>query len=122
MWFGRHRLLRGLWYFWRLGLECERSERITLALVDARAKLGKLVSSIWLMRKADLVRLAMEELGWSSTRATKTTVGHLRFALREHRVALPGPGTSLPTGLSRMSPAAATAIATATATATVPEP
>ena len=83
-------------------MECERAERVTLALADARAKMGKLISSMWLMRKADLVRLATEELGWSSTKAMKTTVGQLRLALREHRAALWGPGTSLPTGLTRM--------------------
>ena len=123
MWFGTHCLLRGLWYVWRLGLECERSERINLALVDARAELGELASSIWLIRKADLVRLAMGELGWSCTTATETAVDHLRDVLWYHRVeALLGAGTSPSTGLSRMNPAAATAIATATATATVPEP
>ena len=102
MWFGTRCLLRGLWCAWRLALECERAERAAQALEEARSKLGKLSSSIWLMRKEELVRLAMEELGWTHGKAMKTTTGQLRLALREHRAALRGPAGSLPTGLSRM--------------------
>ena len=54
------------------------------------------------MWNADLVRLATEELGGTSTGAMRTTVGQLRLALREHCRALRDPGTSLPIGLPRM--------------------
>ena len=110
MWCGTYCLLRRVWCTWRLALECERAERATHALEDARAKLGKLSDCIW--RVVDLVRLSKErpnptpppqlvvELEWTRLGALRTARDELLLALREYRAALQGPGSSMPTGLA----------------------
>ena len=65
-------------------------------------------TSIWQMRKAELVELAVLELGWPRRQAEAETVGQLRLALREMRdeqkatTALASPQSALPKGLNRM--------------------
>ena len=65
-------------------------------------------SSIWQMRKGELVELAISELGWTRRQAEAETVGQLRLALREMKdeqkvtAALVGPQSALAKGLNRM--------------------
>ena len=65
-------------------------------------------TSIWQMRKAELVEPAVMELGWPRRQAEAETVGQLRLALRERKAeqkaarVLTSPQSVLPKGLNRM--------------------
>ena len=66
---------------WALAaLKRTEDENVRLA-----AHMGRQASSIWMMRKADLVQVAVTELKWSQTQAEKARVGELRLAIKEFR-------------------------------------
>jgi len=66
-------------------------------------EIGRRQTSIWAMRKDELVRKAREELGMSHADAESETVGQLRLLLKEHAEIYQKPRLNLPKGLTRMT-------------------
>ena len=98
---------------WRTVVVIARLNEVVPALEAAREKLGRRAASLHLMRKAELVALAVIELGLTCAKAEKETVDSLRFLLRTARKTMADVEAAksewvIPTGLARMSLAALT--------------
>ncbi|CAK0825609.1 unnamed protein product [Prorocentrum cordatum] len=99
------RLVFMAWRAWYQELLVDYLEREVLTLRQREDT----PRSIWEMRKAELVTLAMQRLGWQRARAEAETAGQLRLVLREKKdeiqaseVEKDDPRTTLPTGLTNM--------------------
>ena len=60
-------------------------ERVNEECQKLAASIGKRTESMWHMRKADLVQVAMKDLGWTFNEANAARVGLLRLEIKENR-------------------------------------
>jgi hypothetical protein len=93
---------------WRAVVMISRLNEVVPALEAAREKLGRRAASLHLMKKAELVALAVNEMGLTYAKAEKETVDSLRFLLRTARKTMEEAAKAqsewaIPAGLARMS-------------------
>jgi hypothetical protein len=89
---------------WRILTLMAKCNSLNVELEEARL-LSK-PTSIWTMKKPDLVEVARKEIGLRSDQATKLTVIEIRELIRQHREsvkAMEDPLMKLPVGLARMT-------------------
>ena len=99
-------LVRRVFAAWRMRALRTMVETLKSEVRALRERLGKQKSSIWQMRKEDLIELARRELGMPRPDAEKESVITLREKIRRNRAQVQeeaDPLVTLPKGLERMT-------------------
>ena len=98
--------LHTAWLQWKVTVLKERVEQLLQENAILRNKIKKRATSIWEMKKAELVEVAMRELNMDREEAEAETVAQLRYIIKNCReLAAMGEeelGVRLPRGLGRM--------------------